>query len=133
MYDMLNDFGSAIQRFLDAVLPCCDAQWWNNCVLSRLTFQQRWIVEEKGITSLTELNLAGLLFVLDQNWQEINVTPLPFEARNWLKEAQTIATDGHICRQGVNPEDRERDLDLLYPLMTALCPDDSSVSRMRTV
>jgi len=40
---------------------------------------------------LESLDLAGLLRVLDQNWHDIDPSRrLSYEARNWLKEAQTI-------------------------------------------
>ena len=134
MYDVLNDLGRNIQQFLEAVLPSCDAQWWDNCVLAHLTFQQRRVVDEKGLTSLTELDLAGLLRVLDQNWYDVNASRrLPFEARNWLKEAQSIRNRwAHLPPGGLNPDDRYRDLDTVWRLMTALGADDSSIARVRT-
>lgn len=134
MYDVLNDLGRNIQQFLETVLPSCDGQWWDNCVLAHLTFQQRRVVEEKGLTSLTELDLAGLLRVLDQNWHDINASRrLPFEARNWLKEAQSIRNRwAHLPPGGLNPEDRYRDLDTVWRLMTALGADDSSIARVRS-
>jgi len=134
MHDVLNDLGRSTQQFLEAVLPSCDAKWWDNCVLAHLTFQQRRAVDEKGLTSLTELDLAGLLRVLDRNWYDINaVRRLPFEARNWLKEAQSIRNRwAHLPPGGLNPDDRYRDLDTVWRLMTALGADDSSISRVRT-
>lgn len=134
MYDVLNDLGRNIQQFLETVLPSCDGRWWDNCVLAHLTFQQRRVVEEKGLTSLTELDLAGLLRVLDQNWHDINASRrLPFEARNWLKEAQSIRNRwAHLPPGGLNPEDRYRDLDTVWRLMTALGADDSSIARVRS-
>lgn len=134
MYDVLNDLGGNIQQFLETVLPFCHAQWWDNCVLAHLTFQQRRVVEEKGITSLTELDLAGLLRVLDQNWHDINASRrLPFEARNWLKEAQSIRNRwAHLPPGGLSPEDRYRDLDTVWRLMTAISADNALIARVRT-
>ena len=105
MYDVLNDLGRNIQQFLEAVLPSCDRQWWDNSVLAHLTFQQRRVVEGKRITSLMELDLACLLRVLDQNWHDINASRrLPFEARNWLKEAQSIRNRwAHLPPGGLKP------------------------------
>ena len=133
MYDTLNDLGKIIQQFLEAVLPACDKQWWDKCVLANLTFQQRRIVEEKGLTSLSELDLAGLLRVLDQNWHDINASSrLPFEARNWLKEAQSIRNRwAHLPPGGLSPEDRYRDLDTVLRLITALGASDSSIAKVR--
>lgn len=134
MYDVLNDLGKNIQQFLKTVLPSCDMQWWDNCVYANLTFQQRRIVDEKGINSLTELDLAGLLRVFDQNWFDINtLRRLPYEARNWLKETQSIRNRwAHLPPGGLNPEDRYRDLDTVWRLTTAIGADESSIARVQT-
>lgn len=134
MFEVLEDLGRTIQEFLADVLPSCHEQWWVKLVLARLTFQQQQIVEEKKVTSLIGLDLAGLLRVLDQNWYEINASrKLPFEARNWLKEAQSIRNRwAHLPPSGLNPEDRYRDLDTVMRLMTAVGASDGSIDRVRT-
>lgn len=135
MHDALNDLAKNIQQFLENVLPSCDDQWWSNCVIGNLTFQQRKIAEEKKMTSLKELDLAGLLRVLDQNWHEINgVHRLPFEARNWLKETQSIRNRwAHLPPDGLSPDDCYRDLDTVLRLLTALDAEESSIARIRTL
>lgn len=133
MYDALNDLGTSIQQFLEDVLPSCDANWWHKCVMARLSFQQTRMVEEKGISNISGLDLAGLLRVLDQNWHEIQaVRRLQFEARNWLKEAQSIRNRwAHLPPGGLQPEDRYRDLDTVLRLMTAIGADDAVIARAR--
>jgi len=133
MHDALTDLAKNIQQFLETVLPSCDGQWWDNCVIGRLTFQQRRIAEERNINSLKELDLAGLLRVLDQNWYEINATQrLPFEARNWLKETQSIRNRwAHLPPGGLDLEDHYRDLDTVLRLMTCLRADEPAVDRVR--
>lgn len=134
MHGELDELGKAVRDFLYAVLPSINQKWWDNCVLGYLTFQQRRVVNEKGLTSLTDLDLAGLLRVLDQNWHDIKASrTLPFEARNWLKEAQSIRNRwAHLPPGGLNPEDRYRDLDTVWRLMTVIGADDSSIARVRT-
>jgi hypothetical protein len=107
MHNILNDLAQSIQNFLENSLPSCDSQWWANCVFARLTFQQRRIAEENNMRSLGDLDLAGLLRVLDQNWHEINAAQrLPFEARNWLKESQSIRNRwAHLPPGGLDLED----------------------------
>ena len=91
MHDVLNVLGKNIQQYLETVLPSCHPDWWDKCVITQLTFQQQRNAGERGWASLADLDLACLLRVLDQNWHQINlVNRLPFEARNWLKEAQSI-------------------------------------------
>jgi len=59
-------------------------------VLDKLSFQQKRRVEQKGIVSLSSLDLAALLRVLDQNWYKISMKMnLSSEARHFVKEMQT--------------------------------------------
>jgi len=133
MHGVLKDLGSVLQRFLQAVLPPCDERWWETCVLSRLSFPQRRTVEEKGITTLEELDLAGLLRVLDQNWHEIGtIRRLPVEARNWLKEAQSIRNRwAHLPPSGLTSEDTYRDIDTAYRLLGVLDADEPTLNRVQ--
>ncbi len=133
MYDALNDLCQIAQQFLQSTLPSSGDQWWENGVIAQLTYQQQRIADEKGITSLNELDLAALLRVLDQNWREINQTKrLPLEARNWLKESQNIRNRwAHLPPGGLDHADVYRDLDTIYRLMSALDANDSSISRVQ--
>lgn len=133
MHEHLNELGKALQDFLHATLPSVNEEWWRNCVVPLLTFQQQRVIDEKGITSLTELDLAGLLRILDQNWHVIRQSHrLPVEARNWLKEAQSIRNRwAHLPPGGLNSEDHYRDLDTVWRLITALGADDSTIARVR--
>lgn len=111
-------------------MPSCADDWWSDCVISQLTFQQRRIVDEKSINSLDQLDLAGLLRILDRNWHDITANQsLPFEARTWLKEAQSIRNRwAHLPPGGLDPEDRYRDLDTIWRLMKVLGAEESDVS-----
>jgi superfamily II DNA or RNA helicase len=132
MHDALNDLAEVLQRFLGDALPACDPQWWGTCVLARLTFQQQRVIEERGMSSLSQLDLAALLRVFDQNWHELNIDRrLPHDVRNWLKEAQTIRNRwAHMPPGGLAPQDRYRDLDTICRLMTALDADEAAITRV---
>lgn len=91
MNDLLNVSAGVFRRWLEAKLPLLAPDWWQQNVVSRLTFQQQRLVDEKRIESLGGLDFAALLRVLDQNWHELAVVaPLPREARNWVKELQAV-------------------------------------------
>lgn len=85
--ELLQSSGKAICSLLETWLPRLGGDWWKDCVIQRLTFQQQRSVEDRRIATLTALDFAALLRVLDQNWHEIAaVHRLPREARTWLKE-----------------------------------------------
>ena len=65
MNELLLAAANAISSWLELKLPQLDGNWWGNNVLSRLTFQQQRIVEEKRITALSQLDIAAILRILD--------------------------------------------------------------------
>ena len=87
----LSDIDGQLAVFLDRILPPLFNNWWNQAVVNALSFQQKSRLEQRNITSLRGLDLAGLLRVLDQNWYQIsNSLNLASEARHFVKEMQTV-------------------------------------------
>lgn len=87
----LSDVAGQLAVFLERVLPPLFDDWWNKAVVNTLSFQQKRRLEQRNITSLGGLDLAGLLRVLDQNWYQIsNSLDLTSEARHFVKEMQTV-------------------------------------------
>ena len=84
-------------------------------MVNRLTFQQQRLLEEKRIQNLKGLDLAAVLRVFDQNWSELaGVEPLPRDARNWLKELQSVRNRwAHAPAGGLSPTDSFRDADMV--------------------
>jgi ATP-dependent helicase HepA len=130
LHAVLNKSTQALQSVLAKALPEISTDWWKSCVIDRLTFSQNRIVEEKGITSLSGLDLSALLRITDQNWSELSrLWRLPFEVRNWLKEAQTIRNRwAHLPPGGLPPNDVFRDADTIFRLMSGLGADEDCVA-----
>jgi len=119
MNELLQASAGAISQWLDAKLPSLSANWWIEHVFNRLTFQQQRLVEDRRIKSLSGLDLAAVLRVLDQNWSELAaVQPLPREARNWVKELQSARNRwAHAPAGGIAATDAFRDADTLERLL----------------
>jgi len=113
---------TALEGFLSAHLPKLTSDWWQKHVIDRLSFQQQRHVQERGCTSLRDLDFAALLRVLDQNWFELSsALSLPKEARNWVKELQTVRNKwAHQSAQDVPPSEMYRDADTLERVLTIL-------------
>jgi len=61
-------------------------------------------LEQRNITLLSGLDLAGLLRVLDQNWYQIsNSLDFTPEARYFVKEMQTIRNWGLLKNSSHRP------------------------------
>ncbi|MEN8719226.1 MAG: Swt1 family HEPN domain-containing protein [Oceanococcaceae bacterium] len=108
MHQELNTLGRELNRFLTAKLPSIQDDWWNVLVVNEFTFQQQRLVAQRGMTSLNELDLAGLLRIVDRNWYELSrIHSFPPETRNWLKETQSIRNRwAHLPPSGLPSEDQ---------------------------
>ncbi|EGR7952193.1 helicase-related protein [Vibrio vulnificus] len=134
MFTSFKIMTAALQDFLAANLPQLSDSWWEDNVIERLSFHQQKIAQEKGFKSLNDLDLAALLRVLDQNWYDLtNLDKLPREARNWVKELQTIRNKwAHVS--GDFPVSEEyRDIDTLIRLMEAICTNEKSLPELYAI
>lgn len=134
MYNLLaNETTTSLQTFLQGLLPAIQDNWWDKCVVGTLTFQQQRLVEEKKISSISGLDLAALLRVLDQNWFELaHKGALPREARNWVKEMQTIRNRwAHLSGNPPSQDDLYRDLDTLQRLLEIIGAEQALIERVR--
>ena len=122
MNSLLNAFTVEIRRLIKEWLPQLSNDWWERYVLSALTYQQRERVKQARISDLSGLDLAALLRVIDQNWFELSSKfEWPKDARNWLKESQTIRNRcAHTTADESQPQDLFRDADTLERLAKML-------------
>ena len=108
-----------LNRSLNDTLPLFAEHWWQKLVIDQLTYQQQYYAREHQYQSLAQLDLAALLRVADQNWYELSrQCPIPANARNWLKEAQTIRNRwAHAPAEGLPDDMCYRDLDTILKLL----------------
>jgi ATP-dependent helicase HepA len=119
---LLHAFTDELRNLLNSWLPQLSTDWWERHVLGVLTYQQQERVKQSCIDNLSGLDLAALLRVLDQNWFELaSRFNWPKEARNWLKETQTIRNRwAHATAAETEPRDAYRDADTLERLARML-------------
>ncbi|MDA1055942.1 MAG: Swt1 family HEPN domain-containing protein [Planctomycetota bacterium] len=115
MNDLIKMATAELERFLSTSLPKLSTEWWQKRVIDRLSFQQQRLVQERRYAGLEDLDFAALLRVLDQNWFELSdALSLPREARNWVKELQTVRNKwAHISSRDVPSSEIYRDADTL--------------------
>jgi len=132
MNNLLHSFTVELRTLLSSWLPQLSADWWKRHVLDILTYQQQERVKQSRIDDLSGLDLAALLRVLDQNWYELSSQyNWPKEARNWLKEAQTIRNRwAHATTAETDPPDTYRDADTLERLARMLGVGDAAQSQI---
>lgn len=132
MNELLQASAGVLAKWLDARLPSLGANWWVDHVVNRLTFQQQRLIEDRRILSLSGMDLAAVLRVLDQNWNELAaMNPLPREARNWVKELQSARNRwAHAPAGGVGPTDAFRDADTLERLLVVVGASPDLLERL---
>ena len=121
--------------FLQNHLPGLAEDWWNKLVVDRLSFQQQRIITEKNLTTLRQLDFAGLLRVVDQNWYDLSAAlNLPREGRNWVKELQTVRNKwAHASSETMPPSEQYRDADTLGRFLGLIGASQSAVSAVEKI
>lgn len=135
MHNELRLATSDLANFLQEKLPVLSDDWWEKHVVERLSFQQQRLLGEKNISSLRELDFAALLRILDQNWYDFSARiTLPREARNWVKELQTVRNKwAHMSTKETPASEAYRDADTLGRLLTLIDADEKSITAVQAV
>ena len=68
MNEYLHKAAKALAAWLSDMLPKSGQDWWEECVLSNLSYTQREILNQKKIARLDEFDLAALLRIADKSW-----------------------------------------------------------------
>ncbi|MES0110162.1 helicase-related protein [Mesorhizobium sp. M0013] len=132
MIDLLKCATADIAAFLDEQLPKLSADWWRAHVVDRLSFQQQRTAVERSITSLSQLDMAALLRVVDQNWFELSeALRWPRDGRNWLKELQTVRNKwAHVSSEETPLAEIYRDADTLGRVLGLLGARSGTIERV---
>lgn len=75
----------------------CD-DWWNECVLDRLSYHQREIAIEKGFKELSDFDLAAVLRIADKNWYDMRkFAYFPTSERECIRDMQSVRNNWAHC------------------------------------
>jgi hypothetical protein len=118
----LNKVTPILTKYLNDVLPKICGNWWEECVLGKLSENQKRQIKIGKINSLELLDLAALLRLFNNNWQEIsNKKNLSFEVRNYANELLSDRNKfAHLSNQEPNKEDIDRSADTIQRFIKAL-------------
>jgi ATP-dependent helicase HepA len=134
MIDLIRIATADLAHFLELNMQNLSADWWHKHVLDRLSFQQQRMVQERGYTSLQQLDFAALLRILDQNWYDLsNRLHLAREAWSWVKELQTVRNKwAHLSAESVPASEIYRDADTLGRLLAMLGANPASLKAIES-
>ena len=122
-------------QFLGVVLPKISDDWWNEAVVSKLTFTQTDRVQKKNISNLKGLDLAALLRVFDQNWHEISQQcNFTYEDRHFIKEMPSVRNRwAHIPSKGYNADDTYRDFDTIQRFLKLINTEQVLIEELQKI
>jgi len=133
MREHLATLGALVRKVLERELPSLGPDWWSLAVLSKLSYQQRATADENEWSSLSDLDVAALLRVVDANWDLFRRRNLvKWDARNWLKEASSVRNRWahEVPGRAPSPDRVYRDLDTLTLLADALLPGSPEATQL---
>ena len=91
MQGYIHRAAQELSAWLSDLLPKTSDDWWNECVLDKLSYAQREIAKEKGFSKLTEFDLSALLRIADKSWYEMrNVAYLPTKERECIRDMMRV-------------------------------------------
>lgn len=91
MNSYLHTSANVLAEWLGSLLPRASDDWWEECVLDKLSYNQREMAIERGFTELGQFDLAALLRIADKSWYAMrNVTFLPTRERECVRDMMRV-------------------------------------------
>ena len=132
MNELLTQANLDLCKWLSNEMPKLGENWWRSNVVARLTFQQQRLLNDQGLSSIRDLDLAANLRVLDQNWNDLAFSQnFPREARTWLKELQSVRNRwAHAPASGLETDDAYRDADTLKRVLLLIGASNDLIEKV---
>lgn len=68
MNTYLHTSAKLLEECLSKLLPKNSDDWWEECVIEKLSYNQRETAKRKGFTKLEDFDLTALLRIADKSW-----------------------------------------------------------------
>lgn len=108
---------SLLIKWLRKMLHRISDDWWQECVIDKLSYNQSKMVSEKNITCLEQFDLAALLRIADRNWYAMrDFAYLPTKEREIIREMMTVRNNWAHC-SGSSPSKEA----VLFDIDTVIC------------
>lgn len=98
MNEYLHQATGLLVTWLGKMLPRVSEDWWNECVLDRISYRQQEIAIEKGFKELADFDLAAVLRIADKNWYDMrSFAYLPTNERECIRDMQGVRNNWAHC------------------------------------
>lgn len=132
---LLRTITLLLAQWLEDNIMAINDDWWKQCVLPSLSYQQQQRVSASNITTLSQFDLAALLRIIDKNWFSLaNKCLLDNETRSYLKELQLVRNHwAHTSCEETPVDDIYRDVDTILRLSKKLNLDSQFISNVEAI
>ena len=91
MNSYLHTSANVLAEWLGSLLPRASDDWWEECVLDKLSYNQREMAIERDFAELGQFDLAALLRIADKSWCAMrNVAFLPTRERECIRDMMRV-------------------------------------------
>lgn len=132
MNTYLHTSANVLAEWLGKLLPRASDDWWEECVLDKLSYNQRETARERGFTKLGEFDLAALLRIADKSWYAMrNVAFLPTRERECVRDMMRVRNNwAHVSAMLPGKDAILADLATLHDFFEQRGCDDSLVNEV---
>lgn len=117
MNGLLHQATIALAVWLQRILRNISNDWWNDCVISKISYNQNRIAQENGYQRLSDFDLAALLRIADRNWYAMrSIVNLSTQERECVKEMMEVRNRwAHIS--GSLPDKSTQDIETVVSFL----------------
>ena len=131
MHIFLYSAQVALASWLSSKLPHCEKDWWDQCVMNSLSYEQLERAHDSRKSTLQEFDLAALLRIMSRNFVKLKVfTRFDSEDRANLTKMFMVRNNwAHLNTELPDKEKILEDLNAIAKFMkTICCPKHTEVS-----
>ena len=132
MNTYLHTSANVLAEWLGKLLPRTSEDWWEDCVIAKLSYNQAEMARERGFTELGQFDLAALLRIADKSWYEMrNVAFLPTRERECIRDMMRVRNNwAHVGAMLPGKDAILADLDTLHQFFEQRECDDSLINEV---
>lgn len=102
----LREATQLLSKWLEKKLSLISNSWWEDCVLSSLSYYQRQYVSEYNIGRLSDFDLAALLRITDKNWYDLrSVIYMKKSERDCVRDMISVRNNWAHCAVNIPGKD----------------------------
>lgn len=132
MNTYLHISASLLTEWLGKLLPRTTPDWWEDCVMEKLSYNQRETAKSRCFSSLKDFDLASLLRIADKSWYTMReIAYLPTQERECIRDMMRVRNNWAHCSVVLPGKDTIiEDLNTLHHFFEQMKCDDKLVNEV---